>query len=119
MGRFIVKLTDNKFIEWSTIVDCPVSSVMSKEEAIEFSYKSKMSLADVGKTQIEEYRRKEAIQAIELADETGMSVPSDRDIEDFLAYNRAGENEKCISDLDELIETYTYSKDKKDKFPWR
>lgn len=35
MGRGIVKLADNEYVEWSTVVDAPVSWVMAYDEALE------------------------------------------------------------------------------------
>lgn len=32
MGRFLIKVADDEFIEWSTVVDAPITYVLSKKE---------------------------------------------------------------------------------------
>lgn len=86
MPRGIIKLDDNKFIEWSTVVDAPVSYIFDKKEAEE---------------QVKSYPQ--ACQ--ELFKETEMTFTSIT-VEQILNFNRAGVHKNCIS-KEQIIEDYT------------
>lgn len=79
MGRGIVKLADDEYVVWSTVVDAPVSFVLSSEEA-------RLELAAAG------YHYPEDI--IERADRTTTSfIAPPYTLDDLLGFNRAGPNE--------------------------
>ena len=116
MGRFIVKLDKNKYVEWSSIVDAPVTFILNKKEML--SYLDEM----YGKSCYFKNRKD-----INLADEKGTSSFM-YGLEILKSYNRAGEKEEVIS-FDEIMERYkrkkempywicgSCAKDKKWKFP--
>lgn len=87
MGRGILKLDENKYVEWSSVVDAPTTYIMDREEAVRFTQDEKRIIR---------------------ADETGTSFKDVGGIsaEEYVAFNRAGENESCIS-LEEIIDKYT------------
>lgn len=89
MPRYTVKLTDGKdnkeyYLVWSTIVDAPVTYGMSKENYMEW-YKE-----EYGRIALEEW----------LQGKRNMA-----DIEEFLNYNRAGENEEQL-DKEGILNKY-------------
>lgn len=85
MGRGIVKLAEDEFVEWSTIVDAPVSWVMDRAEALELA-------GDPAR--------------IERADHLGTSYLSPPyTLDDLLSGNRAGPDESSIP-LDEIRRQY-------------
>lgn len=74
MGRGIIKLADNKYIEWSTVVDAPVSYVFTKDESFD---------------------EKDASR-IERASKNGHSY-LDSSPGEYIDFNRAGPYESCIT----------------------
>jgi len=84
MGRGIVKLDENKFVEWSTIVDAPISSVFSMEAGFDTYGRERM----------------------ERANESGTSYRDEESNQTFFDYNRAGEGESHIS-REMIVERYT------------
>lgn len=97
MPRYIIKLTDQEeswYLEWSTIVDAPVTYGMSYGEFLEW-YK-------------EEYGRQgmeDLPDRLARVEKTGTSSRFNESLEDLISYNRAGPKETCLT-LKELIETY-------------
>ena len=89
MGRYIVQL-DSYYLEWSTIVDAPVTWGMS------FSAFQDYYLREYGESGFEELdsRMKRVVKK-------GHSAFGDFDID----FNRAGTDEACLS-RDEIIEWY-------------
>jgi hypothetical protein len=88
MGRGILKLAPDEYIEWSTVVDAPVSYVLDREEAVQ----------EFGE------------ERIERADKTGTSYYDrpPQTAEEFVEFNRAGENETRL-DLEGI--RYHYRKE--------
>lgn len=74
MGRGIVKLAANKYVEWSTVVDAPVSYVFTKDESFD----------------------KAETARIERADKNEHSY-LDSPPGDYIGFNRAGPYESCIT----------------------
>jgi len=92
MGRCLIKIKD-KYFEWSTIVDAPITIGMSKSE-LEKHIK-------------EEYGNeglKGLPERLERVSKTGTSslIPGEN-LESLISENRAGENESHIS-ADEIYE---------------
>lgn len=85
MGRGLVKIKD-KFFEWSTIVDAPISWGMSLDELTEH----------IKRTQGEEGLAVLAGRLERIA-KTGTSF-YDYTLEELLSFNRAGLNEVSISE---------------------
>jgi hypothetical protein len=85
MGRGIVKLADGEYVEWSTVVDAPVSYVLGADEA----------------------RAAWGEERVERADERGTSfvdLPPTPAAE-YVAGNRAGDGEEELT-LDEIRARY-------------
>jgi hypothetical protein len=74
MGRGIVKLADNKYVEWSSVVDAPVSYVFTKNDA----------------------SSRTEVSRIERANSNGHSY-LDSPPGDYIGFNRAGPYESCIT----------------------
>jgi hypothetical protein len=92
----IVRLTDKNqndyFLEWSTIVDAPVTYGMNEEEFLEY-------LKTYQKCGLEHTQER-----IERAKKTGTSSLC-YTFDELISFNRAGENETCLT-YDELVEKY-------------
>lgn len=91
MGRFIMKLHDEKFqkdyyLEWSTVVDAPVTWGMPLEE---FKVYYKEEYGNHGCRDLED--------RLKRVEEFGISAyyPYDN-LESYFGYNRAGKNGKTI-----------------------
>jgi hypothetical protein len=83
MGRGIVRLADDEYVVWSTVVDAPVSFVLSAEEA-------RLELAEMG------YHYPEDV--IERADRRMTSfVAPPYTLDDLIGSNRAGPGETRIT----------------------
>ena len=86
MGRCIVKLADDKYIEWSSGVDAPISAVMSRNAMKKFGVtEDRLTRADTYGTSLLDY---------------------DGNAIDYVSGNRAGEHETELT-LEEIIEKYT------------
>jgi hypothetical protein len=83
----------DKFLTWSTIVDAPVTCLLTEEE-----YR-KYYICEYGRAGMEGLDEK-----IEQAKKTGCNWGDD--IDDVISGNRAGDNESDIS-KEEIIERYT------------
>lgn len=77
MGQGIVKLAEDAYVVWSSVVDAPVSEISSRE-AMRASGISPLRLA--------------------RADANGTSfVDENRDGPAYVAFNRAGPREECLT----------------------
>lgn len=96
MPRCTVKLDDNKYIEWSTVVDAPVTYIQTREEHIEHLK------AEYGRSYESEIPGR-----MERADKNGTSWQTSipKSAKEYLSYNRAGPKESQIS-FKEIIERY-------------
>jgi len=94
MGRCIIKIKDKYFV-WSTIVDAPVTYGMDKEGLKNFI---KLEYGNKG--------LRELPKRLERVEEKGVSWMDKTDLESTIDFNRAGENEECIS-KEEIYERYT------------
>jgi hypothetical protein len=89
MPRYIVKLQENDkewYMEWSTVVDAPVTFGMSLEEFNDY-YK-------------EEYGRQgfgDLSQRMERVNQKGTSSLAHSSAQDTISWNRAGKNGTCVS----------------------
>lgn len=94
MPRYIVKLKENAYVEWSTIVDAPVSYVLTREHMLahlDITY---------GTSSVAENRKR-----LERTDKHGTSCQSPYSMESLVSCNRAGDKEENIS-LEEILERY-------------
>ncbi len=92
MPHYTLKLGEDQYLEWSTIVDAPITNILSRKEIISFL-----------KTR---YPDKEVLinKRLNLVDEVGTSIEN-YSVEQIIKYNRAGEDEKSIS-LEEIKQRY-------------
>lgn len=102
MPRYIVKLTDpatsiDYYMEWSTIVDAPVTYGMSLEE---FKTYYKEEYGNQGMEGLD--KRLERVEA------NGTSAQIDS-YESFFNFNHAGENESPLN-FEEILEQYCINK---------
>lgn len=93
MGRYIIKIKD-QYLEWSTVVDAPVTYGMSLTEFEEFT-----------KEEYGQHGLMELPKRLERVERKGTSSMMDSSLESLVSYNRAGENSTCIT-LDEIYERY-------------
>jgi hypothetical protein len=78
MAAVIVKLEDDAFVEWSTVVDAPVSPTLTKQEAAE----------------------QFGVDRVERANanwHSWLNKPPATSAFDVVAFNRAGPNEQCLT----------------------
>ena len=94
MSKCIIKIKD-KYFEWSTIVDAPVTYGMDKEELEEYI---KSEYGNEGLRKLPE--------RLKRIEEKGTSWVDFTNLEGTIEFNRAGENGKCISKK-EIYEKYT------------
>lgn len=104
MPRFIMKLHDDRdnkdyYLEWSTVVDAPVTYGMSLEEFKEHYQKRYGTGGMLGFD-----------ERIKCVEGTGISAhaPYD-DFESYFRYNRAGENETCLNKR-QILDQYCVEK---------
>lgn len=89
MPRYIIKLTrgnEARYLEWSTVVDAPVTYGMTLDDFKNYYLKR------YGEEQAE--RLDERLKRVEA---TGTSSIGYRDLAELLSGNRAGPNEKHLS----------------------
>jgi len=85
MPRYIVKIKD-KYFEWSTVVDAPVTYGMSLDE---FRQYYQAEYGNDGMHNLDE--RLERVEA------KGTSSQLDKDLKECIGFNRAGKNERQLS----------------------
>ena len=99
MGRYIVKIKD-MYLEWSSIVDAPVTYGMTLEVFNAYY--------------LEEYGRRdfetELPERLERVERTGCSARDGHTVDSFVSYNRAGPNETCLT-LDEIYQRFCVDRD--------
>lgn len=93
--RYVAKLADDAYVEWSTVVDAPVSWVHARAEAVEEWSEERVARADANGTS-------------SLDDYPAGSTP-----EEIVRGNRAGPNESEIP-VEGIIEAYNVD----DPAPW-
>lgn len=93
MGRYIIKLEDY-YLEWSTIVDAPVTYGMSLEE---FKQHYREEYGNSSMPELE--------QRLRRVEEGGTSALNGMTIQDVISGNRAGPDGAKLS-LEEVITAY-------------
>lgn len=91
MPHYIVKL-GTKYVEWSTIVDAPVTYGMTREGLKNYLFERYGE--DGARTFDERMAR---------VDKNGTSAKPDCTVQELVEYNRAGPRESCLT-LAQLIE---------------
>ncbi len=95
MGRCIAKLADDKYVEWSSIVDAPVTYILTRDHMLAHLD------AEYGRSSFDENRR-----CLDRADKNGTSIQGmEYSVEDLVSSNRAGKNGDNIT-LPEILEMY-------------
>src|SRR5262245_2894012 len=99
MPRYLVKLDDDAYVEWSTVVDAPVTHVVTRAETIRWNQRQGCTLP-------------EAQERTARTDKNGHSAMwfSPESTEQLIAGNRAGEGESELS-LAEILEQYARVKE--------
>lgn len=101
MPNYIIKL-DDYYLEWSTIVDAPISWGMKLEEFKKY-YKEFYVLSD---SNLED--------RLKRVEEKGTSAFLGK-LDDVIKNNRAGKNETCLT-KEEIIEWYCIKKEESKVF---
>lgn len=95
MPRYIAKLADNEYVEWSTVVDAPVTYIMTRDEMIRHLDSNR-----------EVDRSYEAMERVKRADARGTSCISPIiSVEELISCNRAGDKETELT-LEQIREKY-------------
>lgn len=97
MPRFIVKLSEedkNWYLEWSTVVDAPITYGMSLEKFKEFY------IGEYGRSSMDELEKRLA-----RVEESGTSCRMDDSVDDTISFNRAGKKETKLT-KQQIIDHY-------------
>ncbi len=97
MSRFLIKLANEEkswYLEWSTVVDAPVTRFDSLEELKEYYQ------AEYGRSAMYELDKRLA-----RVEEKGTSSFIHESADDLISYNRAGQNGTCLS-KEQIIKYY-------------
>jgi hypothetical protein len=125
MGIF-VKLAEDKYVEWSGVTDSPTSSILTFKDVEDQVYSleerkySRRDLEDEGEL------GQTLSKAVKLAAEArlerlrtlGTTSAIGDNLESLLRFNRAGPNETHLKTVEEIIEAYTFTAEKKGKWPF-
>lgn len=101
MPHYIIKLERSGieyYMEWSTVVDAPVSEALSLDQfkSWYFAYHFPKNSEEL----------EERLRRVEATGTSAISISSETETaQDFILYNRAGENESCLTS-DEIIDRY-------------
>lgn len=85
MPRYLVKLADDEYVEWSTVVDAPVTYIMDRDTAIG-------------------YRDAETVERTDRKGHSAFDMAA-MSPDDVVLGNRAGEDEATLS-LEQIREEY-------------
>ncbi len=95
MGRFIVELAPGKYVEWSSVVDAPVTYVMTETELVQYVRE------EYGEAGVRELpARMERVKA------KGTNALTYKSADNVIRVNRAGPNETEIT-REQIIAQYT------------
>ena len=94
MPRYIIKL-DEKYLEWSTIVDAPVTYGMTEKDFSQY-YKEQYGIQGYEN----DYRSR-----MERVNATGTSAFGYKSVDELIRNNRAGKNEENLS-KEEIIQHF-------------
>lgn len=97
MGRCLVRLDENKYVSWSSVVDAPITHIMTLAELKEYLLH--------GSEEDETYIIDTEARIQRLLDK-GTSSLEYRSAEEVYKWNRAGKHEECLT-REQIIEQYT------------
>lgn len=95
MGSYVAKIADDAYVEWSSVVDAPVSWVQTREQAVKRWTEERVARADANGTSILD------------------GYPAGNTPEEIVRANRAGPGESRLT-VAEIIEAY----DEGNPAPW-
>lgn len=84
MGRGIIKLEDDRYLEWSTVVDAPVSASLDRDEAVKAWGEERIARADEKGTSFLDVTESAA---------------------NYVRLNRAGPGETCLT-MEQICKGY-------------
>ena len=129
----IVKLAEDKYVDWSGCCDAPATGVMSRSDMEEFVKDQELREMRLRPGEIEKMEGREKEITQELFDlrvkqrldriekngieKNGTSSMHGSSAKSLVAGNRAGPKETCLT-IDEIIEAYTWTPEKKGKWPF-
>lgn len=102
MPRFICKVQDGDnayYLEWSTVVDAPVTTGMSLDEFKAY-YRD-----EYGRHSFESPLSDGFEERMKRVEEKGVSARDYKSFDDLIGCNRAGKDETCLS-KEQIIEWY-------------
>ncbi len=106
MANYIVKLKKDKYVEWSTVVDAPITYILTREQMIAH-LDEQYGVSSVTNNQLR----------LDRADENGTSAMFNQTRGDLLSCNRAGDNEEKLT-LKAILEKYDIKNAKQgDEYP--
>ena len=95
MPKYIAKLKEDGYVEWSTIVDAPVTYILTREHMLAHLD------AEYGRSSFEGNRER-----LDRADKYGTScIDTNFSLEELLLCNRAGDKTRSIS-LKKILQKY-------------
>ena len=94
MGRLVVKLGE-RFLEWSSVVDAPVTELMTEHQFRRYL------LQEYGASGLVGWEQQRA-----RLDRQGTSSRSGLTLEELLQHNRAGQDEACVTSESEMVALY-------------
>lgn len=97
MARGIIKLADQAYVEWSTVVDAPTTYVLTRDEMLTHLNQNTFPM---GKRTFQENEKR-----LQRADQTGTSFLDSTTRDQLLAGNRAGPKESTLT-LEEILRDY-------------
>lgn len=100
MGKYVAKLAEDTYVEWSTVVDAPVSWVLNRDRAVAEWSEERVARADRNGTSIQ-------------TDPWGHTYPAGSTPEEIVRGNHAGPDGSEIT-VEEIIAAY----DEANPAPW-
>lgn len=117
MGKCIVKLAEDKYVEWSSVCDAPVTYIMDKESMEDYvrgveehslGYQALEKAEGRAKELMLELVQLKVSDRLERIEKNGTSsMMGDRSAKEFVRGNRAGPKETELT-IEQLIEAYSY-----------
>jgi hypothetical protein len=99
MPKYIFKVGENEYLEWSTIVDAPVSYIYTREGMARY-LSQRAGYSGYPTSGNPEQDLRDIEQRLVRADTQGtsdMTVDGPQSLDDLMGYNRAGPNEACLT----------------------
>lgn len=98
MGTGILKLGPDQYVEWSTVVDAPVSYILTRKKMEAFLLAEAVKKA-----------RDRVTERLDTADRNGLTFVDCGSVAELVRGNRAGPNETELT-LEQIVEKYRFPK---------